>query len=48
MNYFIRVVETGSISSAADWLNIVKSAVRRLNELEEHIVVVLFHRTTGE
>lgn len=44
---FIRVVESGSISGAADRLGVAKSAVsRRLKELEEHLGVELFHRTT--
>ena len=47
MQSFIRVVETGSISGAADRLGIAKSAVsRRLKELEAHLGVELFHRTT--
>ncbi len=47
MGAFIRVVETGSISGAADRLGVAKSAVsRRLKELEEHLGVELFHRTT--
>ncbi|MCW8931435.1 MAG: LysR family transcriptional regulator [Gammaproteobacteria bacterium] len=47
MSSFIRVVETGSISGAADRLGVAKSAVsRRLKELEEHLGVELFHRTT--
>jgi len=47
MNTFIRVVEAGSISGAADRLDVAKSAVsRRLKELEEHLGVELFHRTT--
>lgn len=47
MNAFIRVVEVGSISGAADNLGVAKSAVsRRLKELEEHLGVELFHRTT--
>jgi len=47
MDCFVRVVETGSISSAAERMNIAKSAVsRRLKELEEHLGVELFHRTT--
>lgn len=47
INSFIRVVEAGSISGAADRLNVAKSAVsRRLKELEEHLGVELFHRTT--
>ncbi|MBF0266106.1 MAG: LysR family transcriptional regulator [Gammaproteobacteria bacterium] len=47
MNTFIRVVEAGSISGAADRLSIAKSAVsRRLKELEGHLGVELFHRTT--
>lgn len=47
MDSFIRVVEAGSISVAAGRLNVAKSAVsRRLKELEEHLGVELFHRTT--
>ena len=47
MSTFIRVVEAGSISGAADRLGVAKSAVsRRLKELEEHLGVELFHRTT--
>ena len=47
MAVFIRVVEAGSISGAADRLGVAKSAVsRRLKELEEHLGVGLFHRTT--
>ena len=47
MDTFIRVVETGSISGAADRAGVAKSAVsRRLKELEEHLGVQLFHRTT--
>jgi len=49
MNTFIRVVEAGSISGAADRLNVAKSAVsRRLKELEKHLGVELFHRTTRQ
>jgi DNA-binding transcriptional LysR family regulator len=47
MDTFIRVVEAGSISGAAVRLDIAKSAVsRRLKELERHLGVELFHRTT--
>ena len=47
MGTFIQVVEAGSISGAATSLGIAKSAVsRRLKELEEHLGVELFHRTT--
>lgn len=47
MSTFVRVVESGSISGAADRLDVAKSAVsRRLKELEEHLGVELFHRTT--
>jgi len=49
MGTFIRVVEAGSISGAADRLGVAKSAVsRRLKELEEHLGVELFHRTTRQ
>ena len=44
---FIKIVETGSISAAAERLNVAKSAVsRRLKELESHLGAELFHRTT--
>jgi len=49
MDTFIKVVETGSISGAADRLGVAKSAVsRRLKELEMHLSVELFHRTTRQ
>ena len=49
MDTFIRVVEAGSISGAADRLGVAKSAVsRRLKELEKHLGVELFHRTTRQ
>lgn len=49
MNTFVRVVEAGSISAAADRMNVAKSVVsRRLKELEEHLGVELFHRTTRQ
>jgi DNA-binding transcriptional LysR family regulator len=44
---FIHIVEAGSITAAAERLNLAKSAVsRRLSELEERLGVELFHRTT--
>lgn len=47
MANFNTVVETGSISAAADRLGVAKSVIsRRLKELEEHLGVELFHRTT--
>ncbi|SES94162.1 transcriptional regulator, LysR family [Nitrosomonas marina] len=47
MYTFIRVVDAGSISGAAERLNVAKSVVsRRLKELETHLGVALFHRTT--
>jgi DNA-binding transcriptional LysR family regulator len=49
MNAFVRVVEAGSISAAADRMGVAKSVVsRRLKELEEHLGVELFHRTTRQ
>jgi DNA-binding transcriptional LysR family regulator len=49
MESFIRVVEAGSITGAADRLGVAKSAVsRRLKELEGHLGVELFHRTTRQ
>jgi len=47
METFIRVVEAGSITDAAERLDVAKSAVsRRLKDLESHLGVELFHRTT--
>ncbi|MBK8454884.1 MAG: LysR family transcriptional regulator [Thiofilum sp.] len=53
MNYlenlrtFVAVVDLGTLTQAADQLYIAKSAVsRRMAELEEHLGVQLFHRTT--
>lgn len=49
MNAFVRVVEAGNISAAADRMDMAKSVVsRRLKELEEHLGVELFHRTTRQ
>ena len=49
METFIKIVDIGSISGAADRLNVAKSAVsRRLKELEDHLGVELFHRTTRQ
>ena len=47
MQTFVRVVEAGSISGAAERMEIAKSAVsRRLAELEARLGVQLFRRTT--
>jgi DNA-binding transcriptional LysR family regulator len=47
MQAFVRVVEAGSISKAADQLGIAKSGVsRRLAELESRLGVRLINRTT--
>lgn len=47
MQMFVKVVETASISAAADKLDVAKSAVsRRLAELEARLGVQLFQRTT--
>ena len=49
MNAFVRVVEVGSISAAADRMDLAKSVVsRRLKELEQHLGAELFHRTTRQ
>ena len=49
MNAFVRVVEAGSISAAADRMDVAKSVIsRRLKELEAHLGVELFHRTTRQ
>ncbi|MCG7588778.1 LysR family transcriptional regulator, partial [Photobacterium sp. OFAV2-7] len=47
MHVFIRVVETGSITKAAEQLNLAKSAVsKRLSELENRLNSKLINRTT--
>jgi len=47
METFIKIVEVGSISAAAEQAGIAVSAVsRRLKELETHLGVALFHRNT--
>jgi DNA-binding transcriptional LysR family regulator len=47
MQMFVRVVETGSISAAAERLEVAKSAVsRRLAELENRLGAQLLYRTT--
>jgi DNA-binding transcriptional LysR family regulator len=47
MHTFVRVVESGGISAAAERLGIAKSAVsRRLQELENRLTVQLLQRTT--
>ncbi len=47
MHTFVRVVETGGISAAAERLGIAKSAVsRRLQELENRLNAQLLQRTT--
>ena len=47
MQVFVSVVEAGSISAAAERLDLAKSAVsRRLAELEAHLGVSLITRTT--
>jgi DNA-binding transcriptional LysR family regulator len=47
MQTFIRIVEAGSITKAADQMNTVKSAIsRRLSELESRLGISLLTRTT--
>jgi len=47
MSTFVRVVETGSLSTAAERMDIAKSAVsRRLSDLESRLGVQLLNRTT--
>ncbi len=47
MTTFIRVVESGGISRAAEQLGVAKSAVsRRLVDLETRLGVLLLNRTT--
>jgi len=47
MHIFLRVVETGSITKAAEQMNIAKSAVsKRLSSLEQKLGIKLINRTT--
>ncbi|MBW8185482.1 LysR family transcriptional regulator [Shewanella nanhaiensis] len=47
MQIFIKVVETGGITKAAEQLNLAKSAVsKRLSEIEKQLSVKLINRTT--
>ncbi|MCF6343574.1 MAG: LysR substrate-binding domain-containing protein [Devosiaceae bacterium] len=47
MKVFVKIVDAGSISKAADQLGIAKSAIsRRLSELERRLGVTLLTRTT--
>ena len=47
MYIFLRVVETGSITKAAEQMNIAKSAVsKRLSLLEHKLGIKLINRTT--
>lgn len=47
MHTFVRIVEAGSITRAADQMNTVKSAVsKRLRELEKRLGITLLNRTT--
>ncbi len=47
MQTFIRIVEAGSITKAAEQMNTVKSAIsRRLSELETRLGISLLTRTT--
>lgn len=49
MNAFVHIVEAGGISAAAGRLEVAKSVIsRRLKELEAHLGVQLFHRTTRQ
>ena len=47
MHVFVRIVEAGSISLAANQLNLAKSAVsKRLSDLEKRLGTKLINRTT--
>lgn len=49
MQNFVRIIEAGSITRAADQLNTVKSAVsKRLTDLEKRLGVTLLKRTTRQ
>ena len=44
---FVKVAEVGSFTKAAEQLNVAKSAVtKRINQLEEHLELQLFQRST--
>jgi DNA-binding transcriptional LysR family regulator len=45
---FVRMVEAGSVTSAARCLNVWKSVIsKRISDLEAALRVDLFHRSTG-
>ena len=47
MQCFVRVVEAGSITKAAEQMNTVKSAIsKRLTDLERRLGISLLKRTT--
>ena len=47
LSLFIRVVETGSFTAAADSLNVQKSTIsRRIAQLEDTLGIRLIQRTT--
>ena len=47
MNAFVRVVESGNFTKAADTLDLPNATVTRLvQSLEQHLHVRLLHRTT--
>jgi len=49
MRTFVRVMDAGSLSAAADRMDVAKSAVsRRLTDLEAHLGVQLLYRTTRQ
>ena len=49
MQTFARIVDTGGISAAAARIGVAPSVVsRRLKELENHLGIELFHRTTRQ
>lgn len=46
---FIRVMETGSITAAAERMNLSKSVIsKRISDLEEALGVELFQRSTRQ
>ena len=49
INTFVHIVDAGTISGAANQLNIAKSAIsRRLVDLEKRLGVQLLNRTTRQ
>ena len=49
LNYFVTIVQTKSISNAADALHVTQPTLsRQIKELEDELDTILFHRGSRE